>query len=288
MRNIKKLVGQCLFIFCLITFVIQFYSCGNGEDDPLEDGYVDPDKEVPDPAETIQISMRNSNNGKTVLDGGIYINNDNFAGGHFVSLGPVKGLGNITKIPTTGWAGEVAVVPGNGYVAYVDNEANRYRFYRIYVVKNLIGESNGIIGAVVKYQTPFKGEDKEIKLESNSLVFPYTGGNQEVFFQDPGVIVFNVETDVPEWCYVTRTSTYDNNFLTNGIHVRVQEHSSYEATHGTITLTTLYGKKTIIDITRAGAEPFVSFGEPKEKKFQPENRLLKLKYPEIFHSKILQ
>lgn len=265
MRNIKRLVSQCLFIFCMITCVVQFYSCGNGEDDPLEDGYVDPDKEVPDPAETVQISMRNSNNGKTVLDGGIYINNDNFAGGHFVSLGPVKGLGNITKIPTTGWAGQVSVVPGNGYVAYVGNEGNLYTFYRIYVVKNLIGESNGIIGAVVKYQTPFKGEDKEIKLESNSLVFPYTGGNQDVFFQDPGVTVFNVETDVPEWCYVTRTSTYDNKFLTNGIHVRVPEHSSYEATHGTITLTTLYGKKTIIDVTRAGAEPFISFGEPKEK-----------------------
>lgn len=270
MRNIKRILSQCLFIFGMITCTPLFYSCENGEDDTLEDSYIDPDKEVPDPAETVQISMRNSNSGKTVLDGGIYINNDNFAGGYFVSLGPVKGLGNITQIPTAGWAGQVSVVPGNGYIAYT--EYNPYMFYRIYVVENLVGVSNGIIGAVIKYQAPFKGEDKEIQLESNSLTFPYTGGEQDVFFQNSGVIVFNVETDVPEWCYINKTSTYDNFFLTNGIHIRVTEHSSYEATHGTITLTTLYGKKTVIDVTRAGAEAFVSFNEPKEMNLEAYKR----------------
>lgn len=247
-------------MFCMLACTALFYSCGT-DDEVSGDGSVDPDKEIPDPTGTIQIAMRNSNNGKTSLDG-IYIDNENFAGGYFVSLGPVRGLGNVAHIPTTGWGEQVSVIPGHGYVAYDLYEA---KFYRIYVIKDLVGVSGGIIGSEIKYQAPFKGNDEKIMLDSTDLTFPFTGGQKDIVFKNSGVILFDVETDVPNWCTVQKTSTYDQYFLTNGIRISVKAGTSTEPEHGTITLTTLYGKKTVINITRSGIEPFVSFGDLEER-----------------------
>ena len=247
-------------MFCMLACTALFYSCGT-DDEVSGDGSVDPDKEIPDPTGTIQIAMRNSNNGKTVL-GSVYIDNENFAGGYFASLGPVRGLGNVAHIPTTGWGRQVSVIPGHGYVAY-----DRYeeKFYRIYVIKDLVGVSGGIIGSEIKYQAPFKGNDEKIMLDSTDLRFPFTGGQKDIVFKNSGVILFDVETDVPNWCTVQKTSTYDDSFLTNGVRIIVKAGSSKEVEHGTITLTTLYGKKTVINITRSGIEPFVSFGNLEER-----------------------
>lgn len=247
-------------MFCMLACTALFYSCGT-DDEVSGDGSVDPDKEIPDPTGTIQIAMRNSNNGKTSLDG-IYIDNENFAGGYFVSLGPVRGLGNVAHIPTTGWGEQVSVIPGHGYVAYDLYEA---KFYRIYVIKDLVGVSGGIIGSEIKYQAPFKGNDEKIMLDSTDLRFPFTGGQKDIVFKNSGVILFDVETDVPNWCTVQKTSTYDQYFLTNGIRISVKAGTSTEPEHGTITLTTLYGKETVINITRSGIEPFVSFGDLEER-----------------------
>lgn len=249
-------------MFCMLACTALFYSCGT-DDEVSGDGSVDPDKEIPDPTGTIQIAMRNSNNGKTSLDG-IYIDNENFAGGYFASLGPVRGLGNVAHIPTTGWGRQVSVIPGHGYVAY-----DRYeeKFYRIYVIKDLVGVSGGIIGSEIKYQAPFKGNDEKIMLDSTDLTFPFTGGQKDIVFKNSGVILFDVETDVPNWCTVQKTSTYDDSFLTNGVRIIVKAGSSKEAEHGTITLTTLYGKKTVINVMRFGAKSFISFGDLEGKDF---------------------
>lgn len=247
-------------MFCMLACTALFYSCGT-DDEVLSDGSVDPNKEIPDPTGTVQIAMRNSNNGKTVLGRNMYIDNENFAGGYYVSLGPVRGLGNVGHIPTTGWGGQVSVIPGHGYVAF-----DRYdTFYRIYVIKDLVGVSGGIIGSEIKYQAPFKGNDEKIMLDSTDFKFPFTGGQKDIVFKNSGVILFDVETDVSNWCTVQKTSTYDYSFLTNGIRISVKAGTSTEPEHGTITLTTLYGKKTIINVTRSGIEPFVSFGDLEER-----------------------
>lgn len=248
-------------MFCMLACTALFYSCGT-DDEISGDGSVDPDKEIPDPTGTIQIAMRNSNNGKTVLGSRLYIDNENFAGGYFVSLGPVRGLGNVAHIPTTGWGEQVSVIPGHGYVAY---DYWQKEFYRIYVIKDLVGVSGGIIGSEIKYQAPFKGNDEKIMLDSTDLTFPFTGGQKDIVFKNSGVILFDVETDVPNWCTVQKTSTYDQYFLTNGIRISVKAGTSTEPEHGTITLTTLYGKETVINITRSGIEPFVSFGDLEER-----------------------
>lgn len=261
MKIFKRMASQCFFMFCMLACTALFYSCGT-DDEVSGDGSVDPDKEIPDPTGTIQIAMRNSNNGKTVLGSRLYIDNENFAGGYFVSLGPVRGLGNVAHIPTTGWGEQVSVIPGHGYVAY---DYWQKEFYRIYVIKDLVGVSGGIIGSEIKYQAPFKGNDEKIMLDSTDLTFPFTGGQKDIVFKNSGVILFDVETDVPNWCTVQETSTYDDSFLTNGVRIIVKAGSSKEAEHGTITLTTLYGKKTVINITRSGIEPFVSFGDLEER-----------------------
>ncbi|MCL2098148.1 MAG: DUF5036 family protein [Bacteroidales bacterium] len=104
--------------------------------------------------------MRNSANGGTrVTPSGtgnyFYIDGaNNFYGDYhkFVTIGPMKGLGNVTQIPSSGWASEVAVQPGYGYVARCESYG---AYVRIYVVKYVEAVGGGIIGADVKYQSPF-------------------------------------------------------------------------------------------------------------------------------------
>jgi len=73
----------------------------------------------------------------------------------------MSGLGNIKSIPTSGWAQKAAVTKGYGYIARCINVINNNVFVdttyvRIYVMEYLIAaNSNGIIGAKVKYQSPF-------------------------------------------------------------------------------------------------------------------------------------
>ena len=143
------------FILLLVTVgVFALPSCGGDEPDPNGGEVINPTKPVADPDGTITLSMRDYNNGCTYILDRLYIKNENFRGADIASVGSVTGLGNVSTIPTTGWTDEVAVVPGNGYVAYL---ANRDMFVRIYVIDYISSTSGGIMGADVKYQYPFKG-----------------------------------------------------------------------------------------------------------------------------------
>ena len=79
------------------------------------------------------------------------------------NLGAMRGLGNITNIPQTGYTNpgnvnkEVACEIGNGYVIKFEGGAlTAPLFVRLYVVESIISTSGGIMGAKVKYQYPFK------------------------------------------------------------------------------------------------------------------------------------
>jgi hypothetical protein len=65
----------------------------------------------------------------------------------FVDLGIMKGLGNVTRIPVSGWASGVAVTPGHGYVA---RTSDGQRYLRIYVVDAITG--NQFTEFIVKHQ----------------------------------------------------------------------------------------------------------------------------------------
>lgn len=258
----KKCINllQCLFV--LFTGLLIISACSKDDDNYDGDGNIKPDVEVSDPDGTIQLSMMSGDkDNATFLDDAFYIGNDyNFKGNscYFVSLGAVKGLGNVSYIPTSGWADQVAVIPGNGYVVCYGGKS--CTFYRVYVNSSITDVNGGVLGTEVKYQKPFKGKDETISLDSKSLTFPSYGGTQTLTFKNSGVILFDSETDVPEWCSIVSVSTYDQPFLTNGVAITVKENPSADARKGKITLTTLYGKETVIDVTSAGKEPYISLG----------------------------
>lgn len=255
MKTIKRLINKCsVLLSMLFCAAIVFSSCGSDDEDAL--GGVDPDKNVADPVGTITLSMRDTKNGNTYLDN-IQIENENFTGRecYFASVGAVKGLGNVANIPTTGWASQVAVIPGNGYVAY-----NNSRFYRLYVTDYITATSGGIIGADVKYQKPFKGKDEAISLDVETLTIPAEGGTQTLVFKNQGLIVFDVAS---KRFQVEKASTNDFSFLADGIAITAVPNYSASAIEDSITLTTAYGKKTTLKVTQAGSKPFVNLWKKK-------------------------
>lgn len=267
-------------MLCVAAIVLS--SCGSDEELTL--GGVDPDKNVPDPVGTITLSMRDKHNGNTYLDGTIQICNENFTGwnSYFTSVGAVKGLGNVANIPTTGWASEVAVIPGNGYVAYSNNI-----FYRLYVTNFIASTTGGIIGAEVKYQKPFKGKDEAISLDVQSVIFPAEGGTQTVLFKNQGLIVFDVTSKKFQ---VEKASTNNFFFLADGIAITAAPNYSASAIEDSITLTTIYGKKTIVKVKQlADPNPSISFvGEEPTLTAAKQNKTIGLYtnfgYSELFAS----
>lgn len=241
-----------LYILAACTLCM-FWACDKSDKEPDydEDEQFDPDAEVPDPEGTVILSMRN--NKGTRLDGSIYIDEgDNFSGASFASLGAVNGLGNVSYIPTTGWASKMAVMPGNGYVAYSGGV-----YYRIYVLGYTLSGSDAIIGADVKYQKPFWGTDAKIKLTTDLLTFSgESGGEQSLVFENTTVIPFTVESDA-EWCRVLPASTLDESFLYNAINISVEPLNLSENVTATVTLTTLYGEETVLTVTQTAAKPFI-------------------------------
>lgn len=68
------------------------------------------------------------------------------------SVGPVKNISEIKKVPEAGWAQETSATPGNGYVLKYENE-NFKGYARVYVVDWITRTGdNGIIGVKIKYQ----------------------------------------------------------------------------------------------------------------------------------------
>ena len=78
-----------------------------------------------------------------------------------VCIGNVNGLSKINSIPESGWASQVAVQPGFGYIIRSKNPngtgySQWCRYARVYVEKWIEGTSGGILGAVIRYQDDWK------------------------------------------------------------------------------------------------------------------------------------
>lgn len=248
-------------VFTFLLLAVAFAACSSNDDSTDGDGNIKPDVNVNDPVGTVSLSMMK---GPSIREGateigssGIYIGNDyNFDGGYFISLGTVKGLGNVSYIPTTGWASKVSVRSGNGYVA-----CDPYGlFYRIFVEKEIVGTTGGIIGYDVKYQAPFKGKDLELELPATSVSFDKKGGTENIVFDNKEFVVFTAKSS-EDWCQIIPTSTYNYSFLANGIQIIAQPSNVAATTEATITLTTAYGKKKEIKVTRGGVDPYLTLNE---------------------------
>lgn len=247
-------------VFTFLLLAVAFAACSSDDDSTDGDGNIKPDVNVNDPAGTVSLSMMKGhdlNEGATYIgNSSIHIGNDyNFDGGYFISLGTVKGLGNVSYIPTTGWASNVSVRSGNGYVAY-----SYGTFYRIYVEKEIVGTTGGIIGYDVKYQAPFKGKDLELELPATSVSFDKKGGTENIVFNNKEFVVYTAKSS-EDWCQIIPTSTYNYSFLANGIQIITQPSDVATTTEATITLTTAYGKKKEIKVTRGGVDPYLTLNE---------------------------
>ena len=144
-------------------------------------------KAVPDPEGTVTVQMRNANNGQTKVypDGFGYSSSNGFYSSYFwiddadnltgqgdvVCIGKVAGLGNIRERPEVGWADEAALLPGYGYILRRSSKYDQdgrltpdgYNYCRVYVVGYLTSTGGGIIGATVKYQSPFIPENLPVQ-----------------------------------------------------------------------------------------------------------------------------
>lgn len=265
MKHFTTKLLAIMLLACIAT------SCG--DDDPevptttTDNGIVDPNANIPDPTGTITLSMRDQDNGDTRfgINDYIYINDENFGGAQFASIGAVNGLGNVSYIPSEGWSNKVAVIPGNGYIAYIPKSDGYYyhdeQWYRIYVIDYITNTAGGIMGADIKYHTPFKGIDEALSLETTSVTFPQEGGSQAVMLKNSNIIPFTVSSSA-EWCQVSRCTTHDTYFLYNGVSITVDPSDSTSDTEAVVTLTTAHGKETTIKVTRLGNEPYINI-EPK-------------------------
>lgn len=274
----------------LLFFILIFAACSNNEP---EDGNIQPDKNFPDPEETITVSLYK--NTSQNIDG-IYIDisdkltSDN--GWIFVSLGEMKGLGNISFIPLDGWENSISVKKGNGYIAYNPNR-NPTEFYRLFISNSAADEMGTITGYQVKYQKPFYGIDQQITLEKSSFDVPNATETYIIHITNSSIIPYSIETDCDWIEIISQPIGLNINAVTDyGIMFRVRESNSLEQSTGTITLKTFFDKISTITITREAIkpwEPTVSILDLKNKHWKTNllNNAEKITQPTIIRGKVV-
>jgi hypothetical protein len=125
------------------------------------------DNKVPDPPGTITANISENTRIDVYSSYIRWCTPDNFdLEGYYISicnLGAMSGLGNITKIPTSGFTAprsrntSVACEEGHGYVIKLEYSSGSNPIYvRLYVVESIVSTTGGIMGAKVKYQCPFE------------------------------------------------------------------------------------------------------------------------------------
>lgn len=212
-----KFFNNYLFLLCVAFGALFFSSCSKDDDAENDNGgvVINPDKNLPDPTGTVTLNIMIGDDENKRVDingfGTIQINSAyNFVGYDsnysFVSLGKLKGLGNVTAIPQDGWNRSVAVNPGEGYVArlvsgyydYVSGSyAYTYTYARLYVASEIAGTSGGVIGYTIKCQAPFVFAPK---FTESSLEFDADEDlTKELTFVNPTNVTVKSK---PDWCEV--------------------------------------------------------------------------------------
>lgn len=229
-------------------------ACSGEDDEPVVPQASDPNVAVPDPEGTVTVNITNNGrDGEVALpDLGVrlYIDEGNnfrlyyLSGnsGTIVSLGAMKGLGNVVTVPIEGWSTSVAVVPGNGYV--VRNNGN---YARLYVDSYMTSTSGGIMGATVKYQSPFV---LPIVLSESEVEFEASGGSHEITYTGSTCSV----KSAPEWCSV-RFDSYGGSLT-----VSVTENFSASEYTGDIVLSNQSGEATLKVTQAASPSPLFADG----------------------------
>lgn len=215
-----KFFNNYLFLLCVAFGALFFSSCSKDDDAENDNGgvVINPDKNIPDPKGTVTLNIMIGDDENKRVDingfGTIQINSAyNFVGYDsnysFVSLGKLKGLGNVTAIPQDGWNRSVAVNPGDGYVARLrnynynynnDTYTYTYTYARLYVASEITGTSGGVIGYTIKCQAPFvlapKFTESSIEFDADEDL------TKELTFVNPTIVTVKSH---PDWCKVQAT-----------------------------------------------------------------------------------
>ena len=160
-------------MLCVAALPLAFASCG---DDDGNGGTAEDPISAADPEGTVTVDIRNGGVPAELhgvawndyLDCTLHIDNINLFKMNkgrtpfraaIVSVGEVDGLAAIKSIPTKGWVDKAVVIPGYGYI--VRNEGTQLQggyvaYARIYVVDYMYDTSGDVIGATIKYQSPFE------------------------------------------------------------------------------------------------------------------------------------
>lgn len=208
-----KFFNKYFFLLCIAFGALFFSSCSKDDDAENDNSgpVINPDKNIPDPTGTVTLNIMIGDDKNKRVDingfGTIQINSAyNFVGYSsdysFVSLGKMKGLGNVTAIPQDGWNRSVAVNPGDGYVVrckrYYSDEL--YIYARLYVVSEIAGTSGGVIGYTIKCQAPFvlapKFTESSIEFDADENL------EKELTFVNPTNVTVKSH---PDWCKVQAT-----------------------------------------------------------------------------------
>ena len=113
-------------------------------------------------------------------------------------MGEMRGLGNITNIPETGFTvpstsnKTVACQKGHGYLIKF-GRSNSSVLVSLYVEESIVNANNEIIGAKVKYQYPFP---VTLTVSTNNLSFPTNGGTKTL----------DIASNAVDWSYTTSDS----------------------------------------------------------------------------------
>lgn len=148
----RKTMKTRWFIYLVVAlFSFSFVACGDDD----EGGTRDNPSTAADPAGTIVANLANNN--WVNLPGGFSIklntsNNLQLSSFEIVSVGSVNGLSSINKVPESGWSGQVAAIPGYGYIIRWSYNQNPTKYVRLYVVDWMTSTTGGIMGCTVKYQ----------------------------------------------------------------------------------------------------------------------------------------
>lgn len=213
--------------------------------------------------EVVLSMVKGDENEATLLFDNLYIGEDNnFQNSNCHSYTRLAMFGNVNKlsevsyIPKTGWVYKISARKGLGYVYYVTNDYDKTTspFCRIYIEDEMRDADGKIIGYDIRYQYPFNGKNIDIDLPKDNLSFTNKGGKEKLMFADSEPIFFTSKSSA-SWCCAEKVSSFDIPFLTNGVYVVVNPSDTIGESTATITLTTGYGKKKEIKVTRAAAEP---------------------------------
>lgn len=258
-----KIFSKHILLLNLVICASFLFSCTNGDNSDIEDNggtIIAPGKELPDPTGTVVFNLMQGDE-DTEIKGfvPIHINNAyNFEGKYsstyFVSLGKMKGLGNVTYVPQESWNSTVAVTPGEGYVAryspgYLDVGSIYARFY---VVSEIVGTSSGVIGYKVKCQAPF---ELAPKFTTNSIEFEADENlTKNIEFVNPTSA--SVKSS-PDWCTVVPTE--------NGFRITVLENITDSEYSGSIVFENSAGTVNIEIKQKKSANPKFANGRGTEK-----------------------